>query len=259
MADDGSESNAELRERIRSLTEELGASRKNQADLEQELAAAETDRTALREEVASHQEDAATARTLASEAIDTATVAQQRSRDAVDTAAEAVRRRDVAEKKLGDATEQLRQKSETEKLSEMERAARAGLRDFVRDSLSDIMVGVDEAATLGRARDVGGGLGRSGFVSLSRIGDVVGEGKTEVQFDLALIANAEEVEKRSKERRAGGEISTGSILQVLGLTAKVSAGGSSESGAETKDSTSQHNRIRFSVPVVFASQTDKLE
>ena len=139
---------------------------------------------------------------------------------------------------------------------EEERSTRTTLRDFVADSLSEIMKGVDDAAYLAGVRQLE--ERDNAMVSPSRVGPVTTETETLVQFDLAIVANKEAVEELSKARKSQTEAKLSiPLLEVIGLSLGAGTSSSSESRTETRDATTHHNRIQFSVPIIFASQEDR--
>lgn len=128
-----------------------------------------------------------------------------------------------------------------------------GIRGFVRESLLEIMAGVDDAAACGKAREAEEGL-RDFLPSVSMIGACKSaEQRTEhVEFDIGASFTEKKEIKNGKEQHAGFKLLVSSFAQF-----GVGASGSVES--LESDSSAQTNRIRFSVPIVYGSQRDPLD
>lgn len=182
---------------------------------------------------------------------------ENRRRLADEEQSQALARAYRAEQQLAEANAKLKERGKFDELVEKELAAPIGLQDFVSDSLSDIMKGVDHAALFAVERYVSSGLREDPMISPSRIGQVAQGSETLVHFDLAVTANAEEVENRKKitEDEMSASASA-SIMQVLSLSAAISHEVRQESGTAQQSGISQQHRIRFSVPIVFAEQDD---
>lgn len=144
-------------------------------------------------------------------------------------------------------------KADTEKMEEHAKAS-TGVRDFVRDSLLDIMAGVDDAAAVGKTRDLTEGL--VGYLpSVTAIGAAAsGDHQAErVEFDLAVTVVV--AEKEAGSDKLAGE------LKIAPMFFPVSGGlsGRIERNRELSHSSEFANRIRFSVPIVYATQNDPLD
>ena len=104
----------------------------------------------------------------------------------------------MAERQAMAAKPSLEQNNVALKRVEEEKAARRGLYDFVRESLSDILRGVDGAAAEAQTRQVEDGLAQSGFVSLGSIGNGAGPDRESlVEFDVAVIVESSLPRRRS--------------------------------------------------------------
>ena len=129
--------------------------------------------------------------------------------------------------------------------------ASPSIRNFVRDSLLDIMGGVDDAAVVGKTRELTEGL--AGYLpNVTAIGAAAsGEQRAErVEFDLAVTVATAAQKGSTKAGRGGLRIAIPFSFAFL------SAGGSAQfEHSLTRSSSREHvNRIRFSVPIVYAVQ-----
>ena len=173
--------------------------------------------------------------------------------------------KEAAEKGLTEAQrEAVRAKEDLEKdnaantLLKAAHAAQRGLYDFVRDSLSDILTGVDAAAAEARCRQLEEGLGESGFISPSSVGAPVGGSRESVvEFDVAVVAGNQQMSGR--ETDVGGNVQVKAKMSVLPLGLEAGLSARRETRSEDRSELSHHNRIRFSVPVVLASHGDPVE
>ena len=132
-----------------------------------------------------------------------------------------------------------------------------GIRDFVRDSLLDIMGGVDDAAAKGQTRALKDRLDDY-LPSVTAIGAVSsGEPQAErVEFDIAVTVVHDERQEASK----GGQVNAGLkiALPISSALLSLGAGGSRhwDSTQASSNSSEQANRIRFSVPIIYATQDE---
>ena len=248
----------ELEQQLREANEALSAS---QVELDQ--ARSERLDAVGREEKAVKREREARARE---------TDAVSRAQDAEATVKEgmeaALLEAEKARKKAEKATQQAeaeRQRAETaienqqlaDKRFDAEQKAIRGLRDFVRDSLSDIMTGVDDAAIVASSRQLTDGLTEGGLVAPSRVGTQVGSTRESlVEFDVAVIGGEQQSKKDVKSAEANLKLS---LMKVVPLGFSAGAGRRQTRSSEERSEISRHNRIRFSVPVVFAYQDHPLE
>ena len=147
----------------------------------------------------------------------------------------------------GSAVRSAKDAIEAERLVKETIESTFGLRDFVEQSLNEILAGVDRAAAAADARALTEGLAASGLVNPSRIGSRSLERDTvsKVEFDVAV---ATEEQKITEDQRSKG-MKAGLAIKVFNFGGGVSR----ETSQETRDAVSASNRIRFSVPVVFAS------
>ena len=132
-----------------------------------------------------------------------------------------------------------------------------GIREFVRQSLLDIMAGVDDAAGIGKIQALNGGL--DGFLpSVTMIGSAPGEGSAgdRVEFDLAVTVakSGSEQDKASGEAHAGLRVSAPWLGKF-----HVGASGRIERVTSEASSQEQANRLRFSVPIVYALQGESVD
>ena len=132
-----------------------------------------------------------------------------------------------------------------------------GIRQFVRDSLLGIMGGVDDAAAKGKTRALRDGL--EGYLpSVTAIGAASsGDQQVErVDFDMAVTV----VEAKRIDSETNSEVSAGFKIAFPISSALVSlgAGGSRHRGSAqaSSNSSEQANRIRFSVPIIYATQDE---
>ena len=138
----------------------------------------------------------------------------------------------------------------------MNEAAEHGpdVRAFVRQSLLDIMAGVDDAAAMGRTRAFNDGL--DGYLpAITKIGGthVEGLGTDLVEFDLTVTVT----QSGTKQTSGGGKGEGGFRLGVLGFgKLHVGASGHIEHTIGGASSDVRTNRLRFSVPISYAMQDD---
>lgn len=178
---------------------------------------------------------------------------------AEDEAEAAVKQAQTAQSQEAEAERKLEANNIAVERFKEEQEARRGLQEFVRVALLDVMNGVDDAALEARANQVRGGASESGFAVASRIGRDNGPDRESlVDFDLAVIVGTSKAKGSGeiKDAKGGGKVS----LNVLGLgfSAGASVRSESKKTTEERSEVSQHNRIRFSVPVVFARHGDPL-
>ena len=128
-----------------------------------------------------------------------------------------------------------------------------GVREFVRQSLLDIMEGVDDAAAMGRLRATDDGLERF-LPAVTMIGGAPAEGRTErVEFDLAVTVN----QTTKKTAGAGGKAEADFKVGVFGVgKLHVGASGHIERVVAEGATNEQTNRLRFAVPISYAVQHD---
>ena len=127
-----------------------------------------------------------------------------------------------------------------------------GVRDFVAQSLLEIMAGIDEAAAMGKVRAVDDGV--DGFLpAVTRVGATALEENVSerVEFDLAVTLST----SASKQGKQGGKATAGLQVRFLDV-AKFQVGASGHIERVTTEATSQDrsNRLKFSVPIVYAVQ-----
>lgn len=142
-----------------------------------------------------------------------------------------------------------------------EQQARGRLRDFVQQSLSDILAGVDDAAVAARHRQLESGLQESGFITPGRVGSLPAAGReSTVEFDVAVVAGKQvsDHQKEGEEQGIGAKISFMDVIP-LGFTAEASSRIRSERHSNERSDISRHNRVRFAVPVTFASLDEPAE
>lgn len=148
-------------------------------------------------------------------------------------------------------TKAKKKKKELEKIE-----GQFGMKEFVQKSLLDIMQGVDNAATKAKCEATKNGLQAEGFLSsVSMIGaPSSGEPQTAtVEFDLVVTA-AKETD--SSENKSSG---VGFSLNVVSMMFGLRAEHNNQSETSQHNSSSWANRIRFSVPITYASQRDPLD
>ena len=128
------------------------------------------------------------------------------------------------------------------------------VRAFVRQSLLDIMAGVDDAAAMGRTRALNEGL--DGYLpSVTKIdgSPADGPGTDRVEFDLAVTV----ARSATKQTGGGAQVDGSFKLGVLGFgTLHVGASGHIERTVGGASSDERTNRLRFSVPIVYAVQDE---
>lgn len=167
----------------------------------------------------------------------------------------------TANKRVTELEERLKKNNIAEKILNEEKEAQRGLRDFVQQSLSDILAGVDDAAVDARHRQLDGGLKESGFVTPGKVGSVAQRGRdSTVEFDLAVVAGEQLTEDRRKALAKEGKVKL-SFMNVipLGVSVEARAAVRTERRSEERRELTRHNRIRFSVPVTFARLDDPTE
>ena len=267
----GEEGNDQGQNENRDLEQELKAAQQKLETAEEGLSRIRTERDEAVERKKIAENDAEQARNLEESAKKGAKKARTDRNAASKREAEAIRRERVAVQRAKDAenkanrakerekaaNEALNEQALADKLFEDAKAARRGLRDFVRDALTDIMLGVDDAATHAGSRKLTDGLSESGLISPSSIGDRPGTNRESlVEFDLAVMAGEQHTDKFEKDSGANLKLS---LMNVLPLGISGQAGWHRKKTSEDRSEVSHHNRIRFSVPVVFARGDDSLE
>ena len=153
------------------------------------------------------------------------------------------------EKSLGKEVAKLvtiaeKRKQDDEKfVKDINNAAKAlpGIREFVRETLSQIMYGVDDAAAIGKTRELDEGL--VGYLpSVSAIGsDTVEDHSVErVEFDLVVVHSAANAEEKKQ---------SGNLKVVANwLPLRLAASGQIEQAHSQAVSNESTNRVRFAVP-----------
>ena len=248
MANEDENDTENLNARIRDLEKQLGES--------EARAAAEKEIERARNRLASEQREAAEKKAAEAES----RLGELRSR-LTESAAAAAELAEV-KKELNNAEEQLKKaKGSLEELGEFEERAKAELeartelREFVASSLADIMRGVDEAALSAVSRHLQSGLLEEPMISPSRVGQGVAGAETLVHFDLAVVASSQKVEGEGGEQSGGVGISVrGKLWEQIGFTGTAGFRIRRESFGEERHGVTHDQRIRFSVPLVFASQ-----
>ena len=137
-----------------------------------------------------------------------------------------------------------------------------GVREFVRESLVNIMQGVNEAAVMGKSHDLKGASGMTEILpSLSAVGAASSaEQQTErVEFDLAVTvtrAHDEKATDSDSKTKRGFMVGVASMFSV-----EVGEGGEKriEQVSGHSSSREQASRIRFAVPITYAAQNDALD
>ena len=186
---------------------------------------------------------------------------KSRTNRAVDEATSARREAKSATVRADEYKTDLEKDNSFKRLLAAELEARRGLRDFVQQSLSDILAGVDDAAVDARDRQLDGGLKESGFITPGGVGFPSGTGRDSVvDFDLAVVAGTREVKGQTdgQESEVKAKISFMDVIP-LGFSAEARSSARSERRSENSSDLTRHNRIRFSVPVTFASLDDPAE
>ncbi len=148
-----------------------------------------------------------------------------------------------------------------ETILEEEKNARGRLREFVQQSISEILAGVDDAAVDARHRQLDGGLSESGFITPGRVGSIAGKTRDwAVEFDLAVVAGKQQTDGKTTgtDKQASAKISFMDVIP-LGLSAEARLAVRNEQRSEEHRELTRHNRIRFSVPITFASLDDPTE
>ena len=132
-----------------------------------------------------------------------------------------------------------------------------GVRDFVKQSLLDIMAGVDDAAAVGRTRAFHDGL--DGYLpAVTVIGAASAEGHAidRVEFDLAVTATQAKGDETDEGVELRGDLKVG----AFGVGSfHLGASGHIERVTSEASSLEQVNRLRFSVPIVYAVQDDSVD
>ena len=133
-------------------------------------------------------------------------------------------------------------------------ASGLGIRDFVRQSLLDIMAGVDDAAAMGRTRGFTEGLDTFLPAVTSIGGKPEGPPATDrVKFDLAVAVSRSEAKEGTDDVEGKAEFRVG----VLGVgKLHVGASGRIERVTAEGASSEQTNRLSFAVPITYAVQGD---
>lgn len=141
--------------------------------------------------------------------------------------------------------------------AELDKQATSGpsVRAFVRSSLLEIMGGVNEAAAYEKTRELNVGYEEI-LPSVSTIGATSSEGpqSERVEFDIAVTMVASEGDE-SKDSIGGGfglSVPLGAVSFSIGGSRQIEQ-------IEGKSSSIEYaNRIRFSVPISYATQKDSL-
>ena len=131
--------------------------------------------------------------------------------------------------------------------------AGTGIREFVRESLLDIMGAVDDAAAVGKTREFNEGL--VGYLpSVTAIGDasVDNHSSAQVEFDLAVTV----IESDSASGDKGAALKIG-VPAIFGVS--IAASGYLQSSTGHASEREQTNRIRFSVPIKYAREHAPIE
>ena len=132
-----------------------------------------------------------------------------------------------------------------------------GIRDFVRQSLLDIMAGVDDAAAMGKTRELNEGL-TDYLPAVTMIGTSSADERASdrVEFDLAVTV----AQSASEQKGKGGTLDASFKVGVMGLgKLHVGASGHIERTVGEASSSQRANRLRFSVPIVYAVQDDSAD
>ena len=249
-----------LREEFEAQEQQLNRARESEKAIRarlQDLQESADRRVAEAAEVAAHDARKAADKEVA-EANDAKKAAEELVAEANDAKKAAEERLTEAQREAKRAEEELKKDNAANTLLKAAHAAQRGLYDFVRDSLSDILSGVDAAAAEGRCRQLEEGLGESGFVSPGSVGAPVGGSRESVvEFDVAVIAGNQQMS--GKETDVGGNVQVKAKMSVLPLGLEAGVSARRETRSEDRSELSHHNRIRFSVPVVFASHGDPVE
>lgn len=245
-----------LREELEAKERQLQRALANVAEaLESEKLArarAQDVREAAQDRVADAEGAAADAEKAAEERVAAARKAMEDARNEADD------RVTEAQNEATRAKEELEKDNAANTLLKAAHAAQSGLHDFVRDSLSDILGGVDAAAAEARCRQLEEGLDESGFVSPSSVrAPVGGSRESVVEFDVAVIVGNQQMS--GEETDVGGDVRVKAKMSVLPLGLEAGLSARRETRSEDRSELSHHNRIRFSVPVVFASHGDPVE
>ena len=144
-----------------------------------------------------------------------------------------------------------------EKLLQKQAKSDWGIRDFVRESLLDIMGGVDDAAAKGQTRTLKEGL--EGYLpSVTAIG-VASSGDQpaeRVEFDIAVTVMQDEREEIGEDKQVNAGFKIGLPLPFVQLGAEAGASRQWERTQASSNSSEQANRIRFSVPIIYATQDE---
>ncbi len=204
-----------------------------------------------------HQGEAMAAEELAGKARRSAEQAKERAEEAAVSAAHASKMAEQADVSARSAVRRAEKAEAAENLVAKAMESSLGLTDFVEQSLGEILAGVDRAAAAANARTLTEGLAASGLVSPSRIGTIVG-GPGDValvEFDVAIATERQDRNEKTKEAKGNTSFS----IKVFDV-AQASAGGaaSSERTREQRDAIKSSNRIKFAVPVTFASFGESL-
>ena len=167
----------------------------------------------------------------------------------------------TAQERADDLEAQLNEAKNSVSIFEEEKEARRGLSEFVEQSISDILAGVDNAAVEARRRQLDGSLKESGFITPGSVGSIAQRGRdSNVEFDLAVVAGEQHTEEQGDGTNS--EVKTRvSFMNVipLGFSAEARRELRKERRSEERRNLTRHNRIRFSVPVTFACLDDPME
>ncbi len=250
-----------LREELEAQEQQLNRARESEKAIRarlQDLQESEDRRVTEAAEAAAADDARKAAEKLAADAKVAKEAAEERLADANDAKKAAEKRLTEAQREATRAKEELKKDNAANTLLKAAHAAQRGLYDFVRDSLSDILSGVDAAAADARCRQLEECLDESGFVSPGSVGAPVGGSRESVvEFDVAVIAGNQQT--LGKASGVEGNLQVKAKMSVLPLGLEAGVSGRRETRSEDRSELSHHNRIRFSVPVVFASHGDPVE
>ena len=131
-----------------------------------------------------------------------------------------------------------------------------GIKEFVQQTLFDIMQGVDNAATKATCQAAKSGLQAEGFLSsVSMIGAPSSAEPQVASVEFDLMVTAAKGAEGSETERSG----FGLLLNVVPMILNFGGVKDKQSTTGESTSTSLANRIRFSVPITYASQSDPLD
>ena len=105
------------------------------------------------------------------------------------------------------------------------------LKEFIKQSLFDICTGISEAT-----EEIGKEINNCPLAPQIFNGVEINDQSREIEFDIAIATSTK------SEKSAEGELKTGSIIEVLGLTSAIN-------GTMQNEKTSQSiSRIKFKIP-----------